>query len=138
MDSCQCENGGSNALRRRPTNPTPSARCALVICPGFVGYVRCGLVLGATPRSRGLERSPMRNGELGATPVVPERISRELAGRFRRFARRRRECQSSAPRQGEISKFRAGPRMLCFFNQNAPREISEFRATPAWVYLGLV
>ena len=27
--------------------------------------------------------------------------------------------------------------MLCFFNQNAPREISEFRATPAWVYLGL-
>ena len=27
--------------------------------------------------------------------------------------------------------------MLCFFNQNAPREISEFRATPAWVYLGI-
>ena len=57
----------------------------------------------------------MRNGELGATPVAPERILRELAARFRRFARRRSEMSEFPATPGRDFEVSRGSSNAVFF-----------------------
>ena len=81
--------------------------------------IQCNIVLELLQRAGYAAARALNKANLRRAPAKPARTPREP----------REERGGGGGVSGAILEFRAGPGVLYFFNQNAPRAIPEFRAT---------